>query len=160
MTDPRSRRTGRPEVDALLDRADAEHEAVAELATVNQAEGIVSRARHADLALAHQELLERNRRAEAELEAATAAGDPDRVAAARLARDAAWATFDRFGRDLLRESAQLLTADLERQDALLSRVRTAWSAEDAAHEALARSPGASENSEGSEGSEGYDEGQG
>ncbi|MFI6318789.1 hypothetical protein ACIBG8_14775 [Nonomuraea sp. NPDC050556] len=140
MADPDRRRTGQPEVDALLDRADAANQAVNEIVTINQAEGIVSGVRVADLVSEHQALHERYEQAEAELTAATAAGDPARIASARHARDAASASCDRVGRALRREMAGLAEAGFERTGALLAQVRTAWSAEDAARDALAGRP--------------------
>ncbi|WP_170223265.1 hypothetical protein [Nonomuraea turkmeniaca] len=139
MTDPNSHRTGQPEVDALLDRADTEHRAVAELVTINHAEDLVTHARQADLAAEHQALHERYEQAEAELAAATASGDPARIARARRVRDEASATCDRVGRTLREELAGLAEAGFERTGELLARMRTAWRAEDTAREALRRS---------------------
>ncbi|MFB9207358.1 hypothetical protein ACFFV7_39655 [Nonomuraea spiralis] len=141
MANPDRRRTGQPEVDALLDRADAAHQAVNEIVTISQAESIVSRVRVADLVAEHQALHERYEQAESELAATTAAGDPARIASGRQARDAAGAICDRVGRALRREMAGLAEAGFERTGALLAQVRTAWSSEDAAHAALAHGAG-------------------
>ncbi|TDC90805.1 hypothetical protein E1292_43240 [Nonomuraea deserti] len=112
MTDPNSHRTGQPEADALLDRADTERRAVAELVTINHAEDLVTHVRQADLAAEHQALHERYEQAEAELAAATASGDPARIAGARRVRDEASATCDRAGRTLREELAGLAEAGL------------------------------------------------
>ncbi|MFC7585692.1 hypothetical protein ACFQYP_19565 [Nonomuraea antimicrobica] len=108
-----------------------------EIVTINQAESIVSGVRVADLVAEHQALHERYEQAESELAAATATGDPARIASSRQARDAASAIGDRAGRALRREMAGLAEAGFERNGALLAQVCTAWSAEDAAHAALA-----------------------
>ncbi|PRX45319.1 hypothetical protein B0I32_1485 [Nonomuraea fuscirosea] len=142
MADPDRRRTAQPEVDALLDRADAANQAVTEIVTINQAESIVSRVRVADLVAEHQALHEQYEQADSELAAAAAAGDPNRIASARQARDAASAVCDRVGRVLRREMAGLAEAGIERTGTLLAQVRTAWSAEDAARDALAGRPAA------------------
>ncbi|MEV3986852.1 hypothetical protein [Nonomuraea sp. NPDC049758] len=132
-------RTGRPEVDQLLDRADTEHRAVAELVTINHAEGLVSRARQADLAAEHQALHVQYERAEAELAVATASGDPARIASARRVRDEASAACDRVGRTLREELAGLAEAGFARTGELLAKMRIAWRAEDTAREALRHS---------------------
>ncbi|MFI7696984.1 hypothetical protein ACIBQ6_48505 [Nonomuraea sp. NPDC049655] len=67
MTDPDRHRTGQPEVDALLDQADAAHQAVAEIVTIHHAERIVSQARLAELVAEHEALHERYQQAEAKL---------------------------------------------------------------------------------------------
>ncbi|MFF0869952.1 hypothetical protein ACFYUV_49940 [Nonomuraea sp. NPDC003560] len=136
MTDPDRRRTGQPEVDALLDQADAAHQAVAEIVTITHAERIVSQAWLAELAAEHEALHERYQQAEAKLAAASAAGDPDQVVSARRARDQASADCDRVGRVLREEMAGLAEAGFERNGALLGQVRSAWRAEDAARAAL------------------------
>ncbi|MEV0589445.1 hypothetical protein [Nonomuraea sp. NPDC050310] len=133
-------RTGRPEVDRLLDRAETESRAVAELVTVNLAEGIVSHARRADLLAQHQALHQRYEQAEAELAAATASGDQVRIARARDVRDEASATCDRVGRALREEMAGLAEAGFERTGELLAKIRTAWHAEDTARQALRSAP--------------------
>lgn len=135
MTDPDRHRTGQPEVDALLDQADREHRAVAELVAINHAETLVSRARRIDLVAEHQALHDRYDQAEAELAAATASGDSSRAARARRVRD----TCDRVGRQLREEMMGLAESGFERTGELLAQVRTAWSLEDVAREALTRS---------------------
>ncbi|MFI7127400.1 hypothetical protein ACIBQ1_17010 [Nonomuraea sp. NPDC050153] len=49
-------RTGRPEIDQWLDRADAQQRALAELEVVSRAENLVAHARHTDLATEHKAL--------------------------------------------------------------------------------------------------------
>ncbi|MFI6290948.1 hypothetical protein ACIBEJ_05145 [Nonomuraea sp. NPDC050790] len=88
-------RTGRPEIDDLLDAADAEHQTLAELQVIGQAENIVTRSRHAEIAAEHQALDERIRQADDEMRAAQEDGEADRIAAASAARDSARADFRR-----------------------------------------------------------------
>jgi len=87
-------RTGRPEIDDLLDAADAE------------------------------------------LQAAQAAGDPARIAAACAAYDAAYAEFGRVGRELIAEAQRLMEARLDRNAMFLDQMGASWKAGDAAMDAL------------------------
>ncbi|MGR6918807.1 hypothetical protein ACU635_31550 [[Actinomadura] parvosata] len=100
--------------------------------------GLVTHAGQADLAAGHQALHERYEQAEAERAAATASGDPARIAKARRVRDEASATCDRVGRTLRGELAGLARTGFERTGELLAKIRTAWRAEDSAREALRR----------------------
>ncbi|MFI6294889.1 hypothetical protein ACIBEJ_25090 [Nonomuraea sp. NPDC050790] len=130
-------RTGRPEIDALLDTADAEHQALAELQVIGQAEHVVTGSRHAALAAEHQALCERVRRADDEMRAAQESGAADRIAAAAEAQDRTWADFHRRSPALIAEAQRLLRARLEHTGAVLGQVGTAWAAEARARDALA-----------------------
>jgi hypothetical protein len=129
-------RTGRPEVDALLDIADAEQRALEEISVVNRAENVATDARHAELVAAHEVLYRRCTDAGAELDAAKAAGDPVRVAAASATYDTAYAEFDRVGRALIAEAQALMTARQERTGMFLAQMDASWKAGDVAREAL------------------------
>lgn len=134
--DERADRTGRPEVDALLDVADAEQRALEEIGASNRAENVAADARHAELLAAHKALYRRYTDAGAQLEAAKAAGDPAAIATAKAAYDAASAECDRDGPALRAEARALLDARLERNGAFLAQMRASWKASDAAMEAL------------------------
>jgi hypothetical protein len=136
-------RTGRPEIDQWLDRADAQHQALAELEVVSHAENFVAHARHTDLAAEHKTLHERVQAADHAVRAAERSGDPAAIAAARTAYKAASTEFDRRGRTLIAESIQLLDAGLQRSGQLLHQMGDAWSAEVVARDALAGRPLAS-----------------
>ncbi|WP_345353889.1 Tn3 family transposase [Actinoallomurus liliacearum] len=72
----------------------------------------------------------------AELQAAEAAGDLARIAAARAAYDAAYDEFDRVGRELIAEAQRLMEARLDRNAMFLDQMGASWKAGDAAMEAL------------------------
>lgn len=129
-------RTGRPEVDGLLDAADAEHQTLNDLVVILQAEGVVTGSRHAELAAEHQALYERARETDHELQAAQADGEAARIAAAAAAQDRAWADFHHRSPGLIAEAQQLLAARLEHTTAVLGQTGTAWTAEAKARDAL------------------------
>ncbi|MFC3986630.1 hypothetical protein [Streptosporangium jomthongense] len=137
MSDPAEGRTGRPEIDDLLDLADAEERALTETSAVNQAENVVAASRQDDLAAEHKALHERCRQTEEELQAAKDSGDADRIAAARAAREEANAEFARRSPVLIAEAQQLLGARLERSGEFLDQMGTVWRSQARAHDALA-----------------------
>lgn len=131
-----SERTGRPEIDDLLDVADAERRALEEIGAVNRAENVVADVRHAELLDAHKVLDRRCEDAHAELEAAEAAGDLARLAVARDAYEAAYAEFDRVGRELIEQAQHLMGARLDRNAMFMDQMDASWKADAAALEAL------------------------
>ncbi|WP_157255200.1 hypothetical protein [Nonomuraea typhae] len=127
-------RTGRPEIDGLLDAA--EHQALAELVVIGQAEDVVTRSRHAKLAAEHTALYARAQETDVEMQTASDSGDPAWIAAASTAQDRAWADFRHRSQGLIAEAQQLLAARLEHTTAALGQTGTAWADEAKARDAL------------------------
>ena len=126
-------RAGQPEEedDDLLDRAAAEQRALNAMSAVNRAENTVANARLAELLAAHEALYRRVTDAEAELEAAEAAGDAAAYAEAHVAYKAASVEFIRVGPGLLTEGQALTREQLNRTDAYFTQSDVAEAALDA-----------------------------
>ncbi|QSB14561.1 hypothetical protein JQS43_24320 [Natronosporangium hydrolyticum] len=117
-------------------RYEAEHRRFNDLAVVGSAEGVVTRARMAELAAAQQSAYRRVSAAQSRLTRAQREGDAAKITAARQRVTQAHAEFDRISDAVITEMFALQRARLDHTGALLDQMRRTWDAGDEIREAL------------------------
>lgn len=132
-----SRRTGIPEVDALIDTREAEQRTLDELIVVNGAEGAVATARSADLLAEQAAARRRWAAAKGLLTKAQKDGGAAKIAAARERRDRACAEFERISDAAIAEMQQINGARLDSLGETMTQMRRSWDAGSAVIDALA-----------------------
>ncbi|MFI6030807.1 hypothetical protein [Amycolatopsis magusensis] len=136
MTDPR--RTGIPEVDALINTREAEQRTLDELIVVHKAENTVTTARSADLLAQQAAARRRWAAAKGLLTKAQELGGAVEIAAARERRDRAYVELERISDAVTREMQLITSARLDDLGKTMLQMRRSWDAGSAVIDALAR----------------------
>lgn len=131
------RRTGLPDVDALIDVAETEQTKLDATMVTGRAENVVRAAREAELVAAQQAARRRVSAAKGRLTRAQRDGDAARIAAARAQLDQAHRDFDRISDDVIRQLRALLQARFTHLDEVFEQIPPTWAAGSAVIDALA-----------------------
>lgn len=134
------RRTGIPEVDALLDAADHEHVASRNLVVVNTAESTVASARLADIASQQMAARRSWSAARGLLTKAQKNGDAAKIAAARERETAAYREYDAISKAAIDEGFGIVAAGNERLGRQLDQMQRTNTADAAVLDALTKRP--------------------
>jgi hypothetical protein len=135
---PEPRRTGLPDIDALVEVREREQAKLDEHFVVSTAEGTVANLRHQELAAQAAAARRRLSAAKGLLTKARKDGSAAKLVAGRQRADAASAEFDRIWRANLTEMQSLLAERLQAQDELLEQMGRSWDDGAAVTDALAR----------------------
>ncbi|MDT7787230.1 MAG: hypothetical protein QOF58_5649 [Pseudonocardiales bacterium] len=133
-----NRRTGIPEVDALIDTHEVEQRKFAELMVVGTAESTVATARSADLLRQQTAARRRWSAAKGLLTKAQKDGGADKIEAARERCERAYAEFERVSDATIAEMQQINRAGIDNLDETLSQMGRSWEAGSAVIDELSR----------------------
>jgi len=137
------RRTGLPDVDPLIDVAEAEQARLDATIVVGQAEGVVAKVRQDDLLALQKAAYRRLSAAKGRLTRACKDGSAEKIAAARAQVEAANAEADAISDDAIEQLHDLSRARWEQLGDTMQQMRRSWDAGAAVIDALSR-PGPSD----------------
>ncbi len=134
------RRTGLPDVDALIEAADQEQAKFDDAVAVSQAEGVATILRQTELHEQQQAAYRRLAAAKGRLTRAQKDGSAAKIEAARHRLDAAYAAFDRISEDNITELQSLVGQRLQGLGGLLEQMGRSSAASAAVTEAFRSQP--------------------